>query len=372
MREPTPKTVMTKNRTIALAALLGTAAPADTMLAQTVVLSEICADAGAGWIELHNRTGLPVDLTGWSIYQATATAGQPQTYWWAFPANTVLAGGGFLRVHWLQSGPAAPVPGELHTGTTIHHFLFGLGAEPLRGDRGALALLRTQLNAQMNSATSFVDFVCWGGAGLSREAIAVQAGLWQSGTATSAIPTGHSLARHLPAIGTMPRRVDEWFVDDTPTPMQPNSGAAAVQAVGTPCTVFGARLLGPPAMTATSTPVLGNQAFGLTIEHTTGVLFETILLAFSTGTAPPGQPALLPPALTGQPCGEYLDAANVFAILLAPATSGRTRLPLSLAGLPASLGNMRFSLQAIVLDALPYSYPPYQGATNGLTIRLGN
>lgn len=363
---------MTKNPTNALAALLLGVAFSSTARAQTVILSEVFVDAGDQWVEIHNRTGLPVDLSSWSLHAVTATPGRPQTYWWAFPTGTVIEGNGYLRVHWYAAAPTTAVPGELWTGATIHHFLFGLGGESLPRERGALALLRSRQNAMMNTPSIYADYVCWGQGGLSREYLAVQAGLWQNDTATAPIATATSLARHEGSIARTPLRRDEWFADSTPTPMRGNAGEADVRAVGVPCTTFGSRLFGPPTMTANSMPALGNASFALEIDHTTGVLYESILLAFSLGEAPAGQPPLLPPPPAGPRCSEYLDAGRALGVVFARSRVGGTELPLSLASLPPALAGARFTVQALVLDGMPFAYPPYLGTTNALTITLGN
>ena len=54
-----------------------------------VYLSEVCADAGAGWIELHNRGTASAEIGNWCIYQATLTPGMSRNYWWPIPAGTI-------------------------------------------------------------------------------------------------------------------------------------------------------------------------------------------------------------------------------------------------------------------------------------------
>src|SRR5206468_949258 len=130
------------------------------------------------WIEVHNRGSAVADLSLWSLYLATATPGRPQNYWWPFPAGTTLPPDSYLRVHWYQPVPAATAPNELWTGNTVYDFLFGLGGETLPSSAAALALLQSQQNALMNSASVFVDFVEYGAPSLPREALAVQAQLW--------------------------------------------------------------------------------------------------------------------------------------------------------------------------------------------------
>ena len=54
------------------ATALAMAAPAS---AQDVLISEVHATGNDRWIELHNRSQGAVDLSSWSIYQATRTSG---------------------------------------------------------------------------------------------------------------------------------------------------------------------------------------------------------------------------------------------------------------------------------------------------------
>jgi hypothetical protein len=84
-----------------------------------VVLNEVMADndtvvANDGeypqWVELHNTTLSPVDLTDWSLTDAIST---PRKF--VFPAGTVIPGEGFLTV-WLDTATTAS---GLHAGFSI-------------------------------------------------------------------------------------------------------------------------------------------------------------------------------------------------------------------------------------------------------------
>ena len=352
--------------TAILAMALSTAAPA-----QDVLLNEVRADGSERWIELHNRTTAPIDVGSWSLYYATMTPGQPQTYWWGFPAGSQIAAGGFLRVHWFQNAPAGGNSGEeLWTGTSPYGFLFGLGGEPLHGDRGALGLLRSQSNALMNDPTIVVDWVDWGANGFQREWLAVQAGYWQPGRQTPAIPPGSSIARDLGTIGNVTWFDEQWFVDNTPTPLQPNLDGAVVQSYGTPCALPGNHLLGAPVLRATAQPLLGSPLFGLALDHTTGIYGEYVLIGFSNAAAPAGLPSILPP-YAGIACLERIDTLQMPALWLLPTQIVATEIPLSLAGLPPSAFGVELHAQALVLDLLPMTYPPYQGLSNALRIVVG-
>jgi hypothetical protein len=354
-----------------LAAVLALAAadiPDARLCAQTVLLSEIVAGAN-GWIELHNRGSAPADLSTWSIFLATATPGWPQTYWWAFPAGTAIAPGGYLVVHWYQRAPSVPVPGELWTGNTVYDFLFGPGGEPLPAGGGALALLNTQQSATMNAPAAYVDYVAYGRSGFPGEAFAVQAGRWTAARAVAAPGGAQSLARNPNLVGAVAPEL-QWMLDATPTPGGSNVGAAAVNALGAPCAVFGHHLLGAPGLRAVSTPLLGNPAFALQVTNTTGAYLEHCIVAYAAATAT-GLPSPLPPA-TGGGCPLLIDyRAPLGAVWMHTATSV-TDIPLPVPAGNASLAGASFAVQAIVFDLWPAAWPPYEGATNALAVTLGN
>src|SRR5262245_50797798 len=360
---------MPTNPTLAAALPLLCAALLDSAAAQDVILGEVARTGSTGWIELHNRGSAAADVSGWSIYLATATPGQPQTYWWGFRSGTVIAAGQRLVVRWLAPVPATPVPGEVATGATLYDFLFSLGAEPLPLQRGALALLRSQQNADMNSPAIVADWVSWGSGGLAREQLAQQAGVWVAGHATAPLAAGSSLARHPGQVAASTPEL-AWFVDTTPTPGGDNVGAADTHAVGAPCAPIGHHLLGAPVLTATSVPVLGNAAFGLRVANTTGVLLEQCWFVFAFADAPAGIAGLLPP-VPGTACFVYFDPATLFADVSLHTTVGATVLPLPLAGLPPALAGVRFCVQVLVQDA-GSAWPPFQGVTNALSITLGS
>jgi hypothetical protein len=351
-------------------ATLATLTGSTRLPCQSVLLHEVQADSAEQWIELYNRTAAAVDLSTWSLHYVSATPGMPQTYWWGFPSGTTLGPGAFVRVHWNQPIPASPGAGELFTGDTPWHFLFGLGSEPLTGGRGALCLFRSQQNALMNTAAIIEDWVSWGDHGFQREDLAVQAGRWSAGRNTPSIPAGSSLARNTPAVGLVAFHDEAWFLDSTPTPLQPNLGSADVLAYGSACTLPGNHLLGLPQLHTTSLPLLGNAQFGFAIDATTGIYGEFALLFFSAGAGPPGMPSVLPPAPAGG-CHQAIDPTLMLAFWLLPTQIVSTHVPMSLAGLPPALAGTQLHTQALVIDLLPYTYLPYQGITNALRVTLG-
>lgn len=82
------------------------------------------------WVELHNTTGEPVDLSGWHLTDERTVPGL-----WTFPAGTALPAGGYLVV--FASGKNRAVAGRpLHTNFRLNRdgeylALTGPGGEPV-------------------------------------------------------------------------------------------------------------------------------------------------------------------------------------------------------------------------------------------------
>ena len=356
-------------RTTAAALALSVAASFHTLVAQSVILSEIHPEES--WVELHNLDHHAVDLSAWSIYLATDTPGRPNNYWWGFPTGSTIQANGYLRIHWLSPLPASPTPNEIHTGVTPPYFLFGLGADPLPADRGAMALLTSRFNSLMNSPSIFAAWVSWGASGFAREHLAEQANVWVEGHATGAITANHSLARN-PTINNPLAPEQAWFRDGTPTPLQPNIAGAETQTIGRPCAPLGHRLLGTPQLVSRSSPIIGNSDFQLLVTNTTGLLFETCVTAFAMAESPANSPNLLPAIPGGELCRQWIDPSSILAITWTPASLLETHVPFSLQHTPAALAGTRFYVQSIVFDFFPAAYPPYQGITNAQSITLAN
>ncbi len=351
-----------------LAALLGSAAVRSQ--AQDVILSEVRADATETWIEVHNRGTSTVNIGTWTLHCATTTAGLPNNYWWGFPLGTTLAPNAFLRVHWHQTAPATPAPGNLYTGTSPYGFLFGLGSEALSGNEGAAALIATQNNAQVISPTFMRDWVSWGTSGFQRENLAISAGLWEIGRYTPSIPVTGSIARDPDTIGTTTHPDESWFADFTPTPLMPNITGAVVQAYGTACTLPGHHLLGLPGLSATSLPLLGNSQFGFVVDNTTGIFGEYVIFVFSAGAAPVGVPSILP-QYAGMGCQESIDTQQIVLTWIVPASLFSTTVPLPLTNYSAQVMGTELHAQALVIELLPGTNPPYQGLSNALRVVVG-
>lgn len=352
------------------AALMLAALPAFPTVAQHVCLSEVRAGADERWVELHNRSQQSVDLSLFTLHFCSQTPGRPQNYWWPFPAGTSLPAGAYLRVFWFQEGPAVPQPGELYTGTSPYDFLFGLGGEDLQASAGALALLDSQDNQMMNSSSIFVDWVSWGANGFQREYLAAEAGLWNQTRHLPAILPGSSIARDPDLVGAVAFPDEAWFVDYSPTPGLPNVTGAVVAAYGAPCALPGHHLLGDPLLRATSLPLVGNGQFALSIDNTTGIYGEYVLIGFSAAQSPGGAPSILPP-YAGVGCQESIDVTQLVATWLMPATILGTQVPLPLAGYGNALIGAELHAQALVIELLPTAYPPYQGLTNALRVVVG-
>lgn len=351
---------------LAVALAIGLAIPAPT---QQVVLSEVMVSGDDRWIELHNRGSTTVELSTWALYHASMTAGMPQNYWWGFPAGTTAPAGGFLRVHWFRQAPTAIEPGNLYTGTAAWQFLFGLGGEALRSDRGALALLNSRDNALMNSASVIEDWVSWGTAGFRRETLAVQVGRWTSGRFVDVIAPGESIARNVVLMGAVGPHDREWFHDPTPTPLAPNVPGLVVQSFGQACTALGHHLLGTPGLQVLSSPIVGNRQFALRVSSTTGLLGETVLMGFTWGALPNGGSGWLPPIPGAPECPLFIDPTLPLGAVWVNARPMQTDVVIPLL-LPALVG-LRFQVQALVLDHFANAFPPYQGTTNALDITIG-
>src|SRR5688572_24630196 len=140
----------------AFAALLAGTAPAQVLLSEINFVPQNAGDDQ--WIELTNTSNAQVDLTTWSLYQATNTFGMPNNYWFGFPPGTRIPAGGYLRVHWRAAIPTTPPPAtDVYTGNTVYHFLFGYAAEALAPASGALALFNSQQNIHMNDPAFLQD-----------------------------------------------------------------------------------------------------------------------------------------------------------------------------------------------------------------------
>lgn len=82
----------------------------DAPLEGSVFINEIKGvGGGPDWIELHNPGQMPMVLDGYTVAQATGTAGPPDVPGFlTFPQGTTLAGGAFLMVVAQQSAIGGP------------------------------------------------------------------------------------------------------------------------------------------------------------------------------------------------------------------------------------------------------------------------
>lgn len=371
-RKTRPGTCRIARLSASFAASIGLMGPTLTSAAnaQDVILSEIRADSTATWVEIHNRSAAPQDLSDWSLYLETKTVGMPQNYWWPFPGGTTLAPDEYVRVFWHQDEPLNPPPGSLYTGTAPHGYLFSLGGEALRPWSGALALIDSQTGAHMGTASHITDWVSWGETGFIREHLAIQNGVWELGSTGPQIPPNHSFARNTAAVGTLARRLDEWFLDASPTPMASNIAGLEVESYGPACTVPGHHLVGTPTLRTTSLPLLGNADFGYVLENTTGFFGENMVLFYSAGARPAAQPNVVP-AFPGASCEHSLDATRILAVLTKKTDVMQTVVPLPLNTCSPAVAGLEIHTQAIVFDWLPNAYPPFQGVSNAVRVVIG-
>jgi len=329
--------------------LLGAAlavAPAPAGAQSPVIISEVgfAASGDGDWIELFNRSSGPADLTGFSIYQATKTAGQPQTYWWRIPNGTSIPSNSFLRVRWRAAIPMTPVPGEIATGNSIFNFLFGLGSEPFSQARGALGLFSTTDNALMNDPSVIRDWVSWGETGFAREDLAVQNDRWQAGAAVRGIvDPSDSLALAIARAAPDPTPVTAWFRDASPTPGDFNAtGAGNVSRYGT-ATRLNSQLLQEPALFGSNSPTApGNRDLVISVDGTTGNPNEVVFVAVSEGQLTTPLPVLR--------MDVFIDPAQVVAdFSFVPSQLGTTPI-FNYADLTPSLSGVDFYAQAFIVN----------------------
>lgn len=254
-------------------------------------------------IEVANFDTASIDLSAWSIYQATETAGRAMGYWWGFPAGTTLPAGAFMRVRWLHPVELGNVnPLLLDTGETSNHFLFFLRGEPLDRAGGALGLVATNNASQVNTATFYRDFVAWGTSNglFPREDLAVQNGRWFFSARTLTALSTQSLAFDSRRL-IEPTTVNQWFRDLTPTLGQANHGRQNATTYGDGCVIgLGAQ----SQLTFDSIPVDGNADFRLVVDNLGA---GTALAIFFGAPVPAGIPWV-------SPCRIYFDVAGFFSI----------------------------------------------------------
>lgn len=135
---------------VTLLVLPGSAALADS----NVVISQVYGGGGNSgstytndFIELFNRGGIAVDLTGWSVQYASATG----TTWQVTELAGVLPPGGYYLVQEAQgAGGTTPLPTPDATGTIA-----------MSGTNGKVALVHST-TALSGSCPAAIDFVGYG------------------------------------------------------------------------------------------------------------------------------------------------------------------------------------------------------------------
>lgn len=314
----------------ALALALALAVVFPTTLGAQVVIHEINLTPqhtnDDQWIEIINLGNETQDLGNWAIYLATKTANQPQNYWFGFPTGASLPKDTIMRIHWGAKITTTSNPLDIQTGNTVKNFLFGLGFEPFDPKRGALALMNTNLNSNVNNPSSFVDWISWGESGFKREDLAIEAELWMENQFVNAPKAKESIALAT-FLQSEPTPTSAYFLDHTPTPQLGNHRGFFAETYGRKsCSTGQAK---PAQLWFEGIPTDGNEqyredytaGFAFTIDNTRGPVFrEKIFLIISEKVSAP-RPFM----------GCFLHVDPILA-LLGPinADFNTTRIPVSL------------------------------------------
>ena len=145
---------------------------------------------------------------------------------------------------------------------------------------------------------------------------------------------------------------------------------AHVESYGNACTLPGNHLLGLPELRATAAPRYGSEAFGFTLDHTTGVYGEFVLVAMSAAAGQADQLSALPPS-THNNCREAIDSARILMTWVLPTTMLTTDIPMPLSQFSDQAPGEEVHVQAMVVELLPGAELPYQGISNALKIIIG-
>lgn len=112
------------------------------VIGDTVVIEEVFANSGAGtdWIELHNRSAVPMDIGGWFLSDSGANLAK-----YRIPAGTIVPAGGYLVFDEdLHFGTASIDPGRITP--------FGIS------DTGETVYLSSAVNDQITDYQANEDF----------------------------------------------------------------------------------------------------------------------------------------------------------------------------------------------------------------------
>ena len=251
---------------------------ATTGLGAQVVIHEINLSPQSSsddqWIEIINLGKVSQDLGNWAIYQATKTANKPQNYWFGLPSGAALASDAIMRIHW-GAKITSTNPLDIQTGDSVKNFLFGLGHEPLDPKKGALALLNTNLNANVNKPSSFEDWVSWGESGFKREDLAITANLWKKKQFLKA-PTAKESIALATFLQAEPTPTSAYFLDHTPTPLAGNHQGFFAATYGKKSCAQGSAKAAQ--LWFDGVPTDGNVDFAFTIDNTRGPVFQEFII----------------------------------------------------------------------------------------------
>ena len=140
---------------VCLGALLALVATGNAMAASNVVISQVYGGGGNSgatltndFIELHNRTAAPIDLTGWSVQYASVTG----TTWQVTALTGTIAAGGYYLVQ-----EAAGTGGTVNLPTPD-----ATGSIAMSGTNGKVVLVASSATLSGACPSGLIDVVGYG------------------------------------------------------------------------------------------------------------------------------------------------------------------------------------------------------------------
>ncbi len=161
MKKPVASIQSPGQLTVLAALLAGLCSPA--LAASDVVISQVYGGGGnsgatlkSDFIELFNRSGTAIDISGWSVQYASATGPTGTNLNWAvtpIPAGTTLGAGKYFLVKEAAGAGGTDTVAFDTTGT------ISMGGS---GGKVALVASTTPLSGPVQAAGTYVDLVGWG------------------------------------------------------------------------------------------------------------------------------------------------------------------------------------------------------------------